>query len=159
MTARPPRTWSGRRQVPVQRSPGGLVARDVRKKLTPEQAFDQHMLTELPGLSVDHIGPLANVWHEATWHPRIVGQFTPEEMAQRFAARVQADQAAGRPYALALHAAGLDDLNLVGKAVDQADHAAASAIRFPRYVRLRLPDASAWSSSGGVSRTRRRRHG
>ncbi|WP_392968494.1 hypothetical protein [Streptomyces sp. LN245] len=111
----------------------------MRKKLTPEQAFDQHMLTELPGLSVDHIGPLANVWHEATWHPRIVGQFTPEEMAQRFAARVQADQAAGRPYALALHAAGLDDLNLVGKAVDQADHAAASAIRFPRYVRLRLP--------------------
>ncbi len=111
----------------------------MRKKLTPAQAFEQHVVTELPGLSAEHISPLAGVWHEATWHPHIMGQFTDEEKAQRFAARVQADLTAGRPYALALHAAGLDDLNRVSEVVLQAHHAAARAIPFPWYVTLRLP--------------------
>ncbi|MFH8392185.1 hypothetical protein [Streptomyces sp. NPDC018036] len=111
----------------------------MRKRLTPAQAFEQHLLTELPGLSADHIGPLANVWHEAAQHPHIAGQFTPVEKAQRFADRVQADRAAGRPYALALHAAGLDDLGRVDAAVLQAEIAWAAACRFPWYVRLRLP--------------------
>ncbi|MEU4086465.1 hypothetical protein [Streptomyces aureus] len=97
-------------------------------------------MTELPGLSVEHIRPLADVWREASRHPHVAGQFTPEEKAQRFAARVRADQAAGCPYALALHAAGLDDLDRVGSAVDRAHCAAARAITFPWYVRLRLPE-------------------
>ncbi|MFE2585145.1 hypothetical protein [Streptomyces sp. NPDC059378] len=98
------------------------------------------MLTKLSGLSVDHIRPLTAVWREATWHPHIAGQFTSAEKAQRFAARERADTAAGRPYALALHAAELDDLDRIGNAVDQAHLAAASTIPFPWYVRLRLPE-------------------
>jgi len=112
----------------------------MRKKVSPRQAFEQQLLTELPGLSVGHLGPLADVWHEAARHPHIAGQFTPEEQAQRFAARVRIDRAAARPYALALHAAGLDDLDRIGNAIDQAHFAAANVIPFPWYVRLRLPE-------------------
>lgn len=119
----------------------------MRKKLTPPQAFEHHVQTELPGLSAEHVGPLARVWQEATWHPHVMGQFTPEEKAQRFAARVQADLTAGRPYALALHAAGLD-LGRVSEVVLQAHHAAATAIPFPWYVTLRLPGLVCGSSPG-----------
>jgi hypothetical protein len=38
----------------------------MRKKLTPGQAFDEHVMTELAGLSTEHISPLAEVWHTAT---------------------------------------------------------------------------------------------
>ncbi|MEU9472225.1 hypothetical protein AB0D78_37625 [Streptomyces avermitilis] len=54
-------------------------------------------MTALPDLSSDHIGPLAEVVHEAIWHPHIAGRLTPEEKAQRFAARVRAHRTAGRP--------------------------------------------------------------